>query len=96
MTPAAATGAPASGESPDAAQWPRMNELFSREAQESRHPTVHPAAAATALSIPRSQADRMFLYAETQGRLGPQQMDGSRRILINDRLPAPTPGGTRV
>ena len=73
-----------------------MNELFNREAQESRHPTVHPAAAATALSIPRSQADRMFLYAETQGRLGPQQMDGSRRILINDRLPAPTPGGTRV
>ncbi|MGS0686519.1 hypothetical protein ACVBEQ_15465 [Nakamurella sp. GG22] len=96
VTPAAAIGTPASGESPDAAQWPRMNELFSQEAQESRHPTVHPAAAATALSIPRSQADRMFLYAETQGRLGPQQVDGSRRILINDRLPAPTSGGTRV
>ena len=51
--------------------------------------------AADALSIPRSQADRMFLHAETQGRLGPQQVDGSRRVLLNDRLPTPSNGGPR-
>ena len=96
MTPAAATGAPVSGESPDAAQWPRMNEFIGRTADESRHhPFVHPAATADALSIPKSQADRMFLYAETQGRLGPQQVDGSRRVLLNDRLPTPHNGGPR-
>ncbi len=96
VTPAAATGAPLRGESPDGAQWPRMNEYLNRAADESpRHPYVHPAAAADALSIPRSQADRMFLYAETNGVLGPQQSDGSRQLLINDRLPTSTQGGTR-
>ena len=96
VTTAAATGAPVRAESPDGVQWPRMNEYLSRAADESpRHPYVHPAAAADALSIPRSQADRMFLYAETNGVLGPQQTDGSRRLLINDRLPAPSRGGTR-
>jgi hypothetical protein len=94
-TPAASTGSP-SAESPDAVQWPRMHEHFNRQAQESGHrPFVHPTDAAQALSIPRSQADRMFLVAETQGLLGPQQVDGSRRLLVNDRLPAPMPGGTR-
>ena len=97
VTPAAATGVPVRGESPDGAQWPRMNDFFSQEAQQSgHHPYVHPAAAADALSIPRSQADRMFLYAETNGVLGPQQTDGSRRLLAGDRLPAPTHGGTRA
>jgi len=93
VTPAAATGAPASGESPDTVQWPRMDEYFSREADGQRNPVVHPAGAAQALSIPQSQAERMFFYAEAQGRLGPQQFDGSRRLLINDRLPTPNPGG---
>lgn len=94
LSPAAATGAPVSGESPDAVQWPRMNEYFNAQADGQRDPLVRPAGAAQALSIPQSQAERMFFYAETQGRLGPQQLDGSRRLLPNDRMPAPTPGGT--
>jgi len=96
VTPAAAVGAPVSGESPDAVQWPRMDEYFDRAADGQRTPVVHPAGAAQALSIPQSQAERMFFYAETQGRLGPQQTDGSRRLLINDRTPAPIPGGNRA
>jgi hypothetical protein len=95
LTPAAATGLPARVESPDAVQQPRLDEFFNRAADETRHPYVHPAMAADALSIPRSQADRMFLYAETTGVLGPQQTDGSRRLLTNDRLPASSQGGTR-
>ena len=84
------------GESPDGVQWPRMTEYLGRQSQEGgHHPLVHPAGAAQALSIPRSQADRIFLVAETQGVLGPQQVDGSRRLLINDRMPTPMPGGSR-
>jgi len=95
-SPAAATGSPVTGESPDGVQWPRMNEYFNQQAREGgHHPLVHPAGAAQALSIPRSQTDRMFLVAETQGVLGPQQFDGSRRLLINDRMPTPMPGGPR-
>lgn len=96
VTPTTAVGAPVSGESPDAVQWPRMDEYFNRAADGQRTPVVHPAGAAQALSIPQSQAERMFYCAETQGRLGPQQTDGSRRLLINDRVPAPIPGGNRA
>jgi hypothetical protein len=94
-TPAAATGSP-TGESPDAVQQPRMDEFFASAAERSRnhHPYVHPATAADALSIPRSQADRMFLYAESRGVLGPQQADGSRRLLVSDRRPGPINGGS--
>ncbi|WP_420119911.1 hypothetical protein [Nakamurella sp.] len=99
-SPAAATGSPVSGESPDGVQWPRMNEYLGRQAQEGgHHPLVHPAGAAQALSIPRSQADRMFLVAETQGVLGPQQVDGSRRLLTTSPpstpILTPTGGGSR-
>ncbi len=94
----AATGAPVAGESPDGVQWPRMNEYLNREAQEGGdHPLVHPAGAAQALAIPRSQADRMFLVAETQGVLSPQQVDGSRRLLTTSPPSTPilTAGGSR-
>ena len=99
-SPAAATGSPV-GESPDAVQWPRMQEHFNQQAQAGgHHPTVHPAGAAQALAIPRSQAERMFLVAETQGLLGPQQVDGSRRLLTttpsSTPILTPTPGGTRA
>src|SRR6478736_2253741 len=46
---------------------------------------------AQALGIPRSQADRMFLVAETQGVLGPQQVDGSRRLLTSSPPSTPIP-----
>jgi len=99
-SPAPATGSPVTGESPDGVQWPRMTEYFNREAQEGgHHPLVHPAGAAQALSIPRSQADRIFLVAETQGVLGPQQVDGSRRLLTTSPpstpILTPTSGGSR-
>jgi hypothetical protein len=96
----ASTGSPVVGESPDGVQWPRMTEYLSRQAQEGgHHPVVHSAGAAQALSIPRSQADRMFLVAETLGVLGPQQVDGSRRLLTTSPpstpILTPTPGGSR-
>jgi hypothetical protein len=99
-TPAAATGSPA-GESPDAVQWPRLQEHFNQQAQaDGHHPSVHPAGAAQALAIPRSQAERMLLVAETQGLLGPQQVDGSRRLLTTNPsstpILTPIPGGSRA
>ncbi|WP_420120923.1 hypothetical protein [Nakamurella sp.] len=99
-SPAAATGSPV-GESPDGVQWPRMREHFNQQSQAGgHHPTVHPAGAAQALAIPQSQAERMFLVAETQGLLGPQQVDGSRRLLTTSPsstpILTPTPGGTRA
>ena len=99
-SPAAATGSPM-GESPDAVQWPRLQEHFNQVAEQGvHHPSVHPAGAAQALAIPRSQAERMFLVAETQGLLGPQQVDGSRRLLTTSPastpILTPTPGGTRA
>jgi len=76
-----------------------MTEYLGRQAQEGgHHPLVHPAGAAQALSIPRSQADRMFLVAETQGVLGPQQVDGSRRLTntpASTPILTPTAGGSR-
>ncbi len=98
-SPAAATGSPV-GESPDAVQWPRLQEHFNQQAQAGgHHPSVHPADAAQALAIPRSQAERMFLVAETQGLLGPQQVDGSRRLLTTSPsstpILTPTPGGSQ-
>ncbi|ACV76862.1 hypothetical protein [Nakamurella multipartita] len=99
-SPAAATGSPV-GESPDAVQWPRLQEHFNQVAQQGgHHPSVHPAGAAQTLGIPRSQAERMFLVAETQGLLGPQQVDGSRRLLTttpaSTPILTPTPGGSRA
>ena len=42
----------------------------------------------------------MFLVAETQGLLGPQQVDGSRRLLTSTAastpILTPTPGGSRA
>jgi hypothetical protein len=57
-----------------------MQAHFDQQSQAGgHHPLVHPAGAAQALSIPKSQAERMFLVAETQGLLGAQQIDGAGR-----------------
>ena len=52
---------------------------------------VTPAAAATELGVPYTQADRMFLRYEAAGVLGPQQPGGGRRVLTPPTSTGVTP-----
>jgi len=88
---AVATAASASRgpEAPDRQVQPPMDAYLTQAAQ--TRSVVTPAAAATALGVPHTQADRMFLQYETQGVLGPQQPGGARRVLTPPTMTRATP-----
>jgi hypothetical protein len=89
----AATPAGASSrnpEAPDPQVQPAMDAYLARAAQH-RSAVVTPAAAATELGVPYTQADRMFLQYEARGVLGPQQAGGGRRVLTSPTTTGATP-----
>ena len=59
-----------------------MDAYLARAAQH-RSAVVTPAAAATELGVPSTQADRMFVQYEARGVLGPQEPGGGRRVLTS-------------
>ena len=67
-----------------------MDAYLARAAQH-RSAVVTPAAAATELGVPSTQADRMFVQYEARGVLGPQEPDGGRRVFTSPTTTGATP-----
>ena len=66
-------------------------DAYLAHAAQHRSAVVTPAAAATELGVPYTQADRMFLQYEAAGVLGPQQPGGGRRVLTTPTITGATP-----